>query len=151
MSRGTKLFLIVFAAALLFSVASVGAATAVVYRAGSVAVEVEPEDGSRYSLTVPAVLAGIALAFVPDDVLTDIGEELEPVWPTVRAAARELDEAPDFVLLEVRSDGDRVIIEKKGHRLLVLVETADDRVRVAVPIRTMRRLVERFGDAAHLG
>jgi hypothetical protein len=144
MSLGTKLFLGLFAAALVVSVATVGAATAAVYSAGSIAVAVQPHDGSSVSIRVPAGLANLAIALTPDELLDDAIEDLEPVWPSVAAAARVLEQAPDFTLLEVRSSGEHVVVAKEDGRLLVLVDSAGERVRVAVPLATVRRIADRL-------
>ena len=145
MSLGTKIFLGLFAAVLILSLATVGAAAAAVYHAGSIAVEVAPQDGSALSINVPAGLANIAIALAPADLVTDAIEELEPVWPSLEAAARTLDEAPDFTLLEVRSAEEHIVIAKERGRLLVLVDADGETVRVAVPLRTVRRVVEKLG------
>jgi len=151
MSLGTKIFLGLFAAALILSLATVGAATAAVYHAGSIAVEVEPQDGSGLSINVPAGLAHIAIALAPADLVTDAIAELEPVWPSVEAAARALDEAPDFTLLEVRSADEHVVIAKERGRLVVLVDADGETVRVAVPLGTVRRVVEKLGGSSDRG
>jgi len=151
MSVGTKLLLGLFAVALILSVATVGATAAAVYHAGSIAVDVRPEEGSDLSIRVPAGLAHLAIALAPDDLLTDAIADLEPVWPSVAAAARVLEDAPDFTLLEVRSAGERVVVSKESGRLLIVVDSAGDSVRVAVPLGTVRRVVNRLGRDAGLG
>lgn len=145
MSLGTKIFLGLFASALVLSMATVGVTAAAVYHAGSIAVEVEPQDGSGLSIHLPASLANLAIALAPADLVTDAITELEPVWPSVEAAARVLDEAPDFTLLEVRSTDEHVVIAKKRGRLLILVDADGETVRVAVPLGTVRRVVEKLG------
>jgi hypothetical protein len=145
MTLAAKIFLGLFVAFLTLTVATVGVGAAVVYSAGSVAVEVQPDDGSNLSIGLPAILIHLAIALTPDEVVEDLAHELEPFWPTVRAAAHELDRAPDFVLLEVRSAGELVLIEKRDGRLVVLVDSADEQVRVAVPLGTMRRIADKLG------
>lgn len=151
MSLGSKLFLGLFAAALILSVAAVGAAGAAVYNAGSIAVEVQPQDGSGLSVRLPAGLAHLAIALAPADLVSDAIADLEPVWPSVREAARVLEEAPDFTLLEVRSAGERVIVSKQDGRLLVLVDSDGEVVRVAVPLGTVRKVVDKLGRGHELG
>ena len=110
-----------------------------------------PEEGSDLSIRVPAGLAHLAIALAPDDVVTEAIADLEPVWHSVTAAARVLEDAPDFTLLEVRSAEERVLVRKESGRLLILVDSAGDTVRVAVPLGTVRRLVEKLGGASRLG
>jgi len=143
MSTGSRIFLAVSAAVSILMLATLGAAAAAVYRSGTVAVAVEPPDGGGLSISVPAILIHIAVALAPAEMLDEVRDELRPVWPTIRAAARELDRAPDFVLLEIRSGGERVIVEKEARRMLVRIETDGDTVRVSIPIRTVRRIVDR--------
>jgi hypothetical protein len=117
---------------------------AAVYSSGTIAVDVRPEDDSHISVALPAVIANLAIALVPSEVVSDMTEDLEPVWPTIQAAARELDEAPDFTLLEVDSRETHVQIRKEGGRLLVTVDDRGDRVSVALPLSTIRRIVEKL-------
>jgi hypothetical protein len=97
---------------------------------------------------MPAILLHLAIALTPDEVIEEFAHELEPAWPTVQAAARELDRAPDFVLLEVRSANEHVRIEKLNGRLVVLVQSDAELVRVAVPVGTMRRIVTKLHGGA---
>jgi hypothetical protein len=145
MSLGTKIFLGLFAAALILALATVGAAAAAVYHSGSIAVEVHSREGSGVAVQVPAGLAHVAIALAPTHLLGEAIAEIEPVWPSVEAAARVLDEAPDFTLLEIRSRGEHVIVAKERGRLLVLVDSEGESVRVALPLRTVRRIVDKLG------
>lgn len=141
-----KIFLGLFAAASVLTLTTVGAGAAVIYGAGTFSVETHQQDGSHLSLSLPAIVAHLAVALTPDDVLADLHHELEPVWPTVEAAARELHRAPDFVLLEVRSAGERVLIAKRDGQMVIEVDSGGDQVRVKVPIGTLKRLVDKLGD-----
>jgi hypothetical protein len=143
---GAKIFLGLFAAASVLTLTTVGAGAAVLYGSGTFSVETHDRDGAGVALSLPAALAHLALWLAPDELLADIHDELEPVWPTVEAAARELHRAPDFVLLEVRSSDEHVVIAKRDGHLLIEVDADGDRVRVDVPLGTLRRLVERLGD-----
>ena len=140
-----KIFLGLFAAAATLTLATVGSVAAVVYGSGTVSVEVQPDDGSHISLGLPAALAYLAVALTPDDLLSDFQRELEPVWPTVEAAAREMDEWPDFVLLEARSADEHVRIAKQDGKMVIEVVSRDERVRVAIPTGAVRRVVRKLG------
>jgi len=144
MSTGTRLLLAIFAGIFLLTTITVGAAVAAVYHAGTIAVDVRPEDDSHISVAIPAAIANLAIALVPSEVISDMTEELEPVWPTVQAAARELDEAPDFTLLEVTSSDSHIQIRKKERRLLITVEDDGERVSVALPLATIRKIVDKL-------
>ena len=151
MSAGAKLFLGLFAGFMVLSVVTVAAGAAAVASAGSVSVEVQPDDGDGLSLGLPAILIHLAIALAPDDFVAECAGELEPVWPTLSAAARELDRAPDFVLLEVRSRDEYVRVEKRQGRMIVLVESGDEQVSVALPMGTVRHLARRLEAQAHTG
>ena len=120
MSTGTRLLLAIFAGLFLLTTVTVGAAVAAVYHSGTIAV-------------------------VPSEVLGEMTSELEPVWPTISAAARELDRAPDCTLLEVVSREGHVLIQKKSGRLLITVDDHGDRLSVALPLATIRKIVEKLG------
>lgn len=145
MSLGTKLFLGLFAAVLILVLATVGVAAAAVYNAGSIAVEVHPQDGSGLSLSLPAGLAHVAIALAPSDLVDEAVADLEPVWPSLETAARVLDEAPDFTLLEIRSAEQHVVVAKQRGRLLVLVDSDGETVRVALPLGVVRRIAKKLG------
>ena len=141
-----KIFLGLFAAAATLTLATVGTGAAVVYNAGTLSVEAQAEDGSQVTVSLPAILAHLAIALAPDELIADLHRELEPLWPTIEAAARELDRTPDFVLLEIRSRDEHVVLAKRSGRLLIEVESERERVSIAVPLATMRRIVEKLGD-----
>ena len=141
-----KIFIGLFAAASVLTLTTVGAGAAIVYGSGTFSVETHARDGANVSVSIPAVLAHVALALAPDELLADLHDELEPIWPTVEAAARELHRAPDFVLLEVRSADERVVIAKRDGRMVIEVDSDGDHVRVEVPIGTLKRLVDKLGD-----
>ena len=141
-----KIFLGLFAAAATLTLATVGSVSAVIYGSGTVSVEVQPQDGSQISLGVPAALAHFAIALAPDDLLADVQRELEPVWPTVEAAAREMDRWPDFVLLEARTADEYVRIAKQDGKMVIEAVSREERVRVAIPTGAVRRIVRKLGN-----
>ena len=65
MTLGAKIFLGLFAATATLSLATVGAGAAAVYSAGTVAVDVQPDDGTNISLGMPAILLHLAIALTP--------------------------------------------------------------------------------------
>jgi len=152
MSRSTRIVLLLLAALSVVVVAAVGVATAAVYRAGRIDVDVAT-DGGGVQLALPAVLADIALAVVPTGVVRRAAIDASrdtPVdaaqWlPAVVAAIEALDAAGDARLLEVRSSDAHVVVEQRGRRLLLNIDADDGtRVRLALPLRTVRRLLDRI-------
>jgi len=145
MSAGTRLLLAIFTGLLLLTTVTVGLAVAAVHHSGTIAVDVRPEDDAHFSIAMPAAIANLAIAFMPSDLLGELTTELKPVWPTIRAASRELERAPDFTLLEVVSRDGQVLIRKESGRLLITVDDHGDRLSVALPLATVRRIVEKLG------
>lgn len=144
MSTAARLLIAAVAFLVLAFALAVGATTAAVYRQGAVRVEVEPSSGGEIRVSVPAGLAHLAIAAMPDEVLSEVSRELSPYLPTLRAAGRELSGQPDFTLLEVRSRDERVIIRKAGPKMVIHVESSDERVHVELPIRTVERVAARL-------
>jgi hypothetical protein len=126
----------------------VAVTAAAIYSGGAISVSVEEGDGGGLSISVPAGLANLAIAMVPstviDGAVEEVRDELEPWIPAVRDAWRTLEEAPDFVLVEVTSPGEHIRVEKRGRQLVVFVEDGRDRVHVALPLKTVDRIVAKL-------
>jgi len=148
MNSAARLLLFVVVGAVLLAFATVAMAAAAVIGAGSIDVRVHGERGSHVALRVPAGLANVALACVPDSVieqaLREAPPELDGVFPAVRDAWRQLERAPDFVLLEVVDRDLRVRVEKRDGQLQLHVDEDGETVDVALPMKTLRRLVDRL-------
>jgi len=147
MSRGTRILLAVMIGGILLAVGSVGATVAAVYRGGTIAVEVRNDDGGDLSVSVPAGLARLALALVPEAAFDELASELrdvEPFLPAAAAAWRQLEQAPDFVLVDVTDGDETVRVEKRGGRLIIRVDADGESVRVGIPLSIVDPLVERL-------
>ena len=143
MTRGSRLLLAVVIGGVVLTLATLGAGAAAVYRAGSVAVDIE-EDGNHFQVQLPAGLVRAAIALAPDSALQEAAQELEPWIPALDAGWRELGDAPDFVLLDIVSDGERILVEKTGSKLLVIVDTQETQIRVGVPLGTVGSLLHKL-------
>ena len=151
MSSATRLFLVVGLSLMLILAVAVGAATAAIYRAGSITVDVRADEGTELSVSVPAGLANMAIALAPLEPLANIADELEPwtsdlrpLWPVVRSTYRELERAPDFALVEVSGTDHRVSVRKEGARLVIDVTSDEQHVHVVVPLSTLRRALTKL-------
>ena len=148
MSTGARLLLIVLIGGVLLAFASVAAAAAAIYGAGTIAVNVQERAGSHVSVHVPAGLANMVLGLVPDRVieeaLAEANAEIEPWVPAARNAWKQLEQAPDFVLLEVVDGHQFVRVEKQGTQIRVHVDFDDGSVDVAVPLKTVRKLLHKI-------
>jgi hypothetical protein len=99
-------------------------------------------DGLRLWIPAPVVLAhGAAVLFDHPKLHQEI--PLEPEHIRVAAAMlRELEAADDAELLRVESGEETVVVRKRGDRLDIEVDGADERVRVHAPIQQVREFLE---------
>jgi hypothetical protein len=146
MSRGAKILL---AVALTFVVLMVGSGmllAATVVRAGALRVKVH-EPGSRgthVDLTIPAAVVYLGLDVLPlvleDEIEAEIRTDLREYGPAMAAALRELENAPDAVLVDVRDAAERVRVSKKGRTLEVRVDGPDGRYEITLPASLLGRI-----------
>jgi len=145
MTRGTRLLLAIVIGSVLLAIAAVGGTAAAVYRAGTIAVEIEEDDGNRIRVSVPAGLVRAAIALTPSSILEEASAELEPLLPALNAGWRDLSEAPDFVLFELSSTEENVRVEKIDSRLVIFVDVPEATVQVVVPLETVGSLLRKLG------
>ncbi len=79
MTRGTRLLLAIVIGGVLLATAAVGATAAAVYRAGTIAVEIQEDDGNRIRVSLPAGLVGAAIALTPNSHVEVRVQGMEPV------------------------------------------------------------------------
>lgn len=103
--------------------------------------------GTNLTLVVPAVLAPVALSFVPRQQLAQASAGLRPYMPEIDAAIPALEDCPDSVLVEVIDPDEHVIIEKSGGSIVVDVNDREDRVRVSVPLRAAHSAIREIARA----
>lgn len=149
MTRKEKRLLVVIGAIVAVYLVSAAVIGIAVYRAGVFVVQVEPKrpGGDEVHVRMPAVLAQAALRFVPDRILTEPAREVREWMPLVRAVSAELSKSPDGVLLEIRSPEEQVRVVKKGRRLLIDVDGAEERVHVVMPLALVGTVLSRFDQA----
>lgn len=143
MTRTTRLFLVIVIGGTVLVLAALGAMAAAVYRAGTVAVEIE-ENGHHIRLGLPAGLLHAAVVLLPDSALDEAASELAPWVPAIEAGWRELEDAPDFVLLEARSADENVLVVKSGSHLEISVDAPDARIRLAIPLGAVGSLLHKL-------
>jgi len=145
MTRGTRLLLAILIGGIVLAAATVGAAAAAVYRAGTLAVEIRTEDGNQIQLNLPAGLLWTAIAVAPSSLLEQARDELEPLLPALHEGWRELTDGPDFVLIGLHSSDENVRVEKIGSQLVIFVEMPDVSVRVGIPLDTVGSVLRKLG------
>ncbi|MCP3981891.1 MAG: hypothetical protein GY716_21520 [bacterium] len=143
-STTTRVFLGVGLALALVFVLAVGVTGATIYRAGSIDVDVAPDDGDRLSISVPAGLVDLALGLVPSSIVAEASCELGPILPAVRDSWAQLESSDDFVLVDFSDGRDHVRVQKHRRQLEVVINDGDEHVAVSVPIRTVRKILDRL-------
>jgi len=158
MSRAFKWVLAIAVTMVTLVGIAVGATVNTVYRAGMVSVSVAQQDGSEINVALPAGLANAALAaveLVPErhwDVDRDTREmlrSLEKFWPAAQDALDELSAQPDFVLFELTSDREQIVIQKVGRELHVFTDDGSETIRVSLPLSTVKAFTKRLNRIAN--
>lgn len=142
--RNLGIVLILLLALSLSLVLTVGAA----FRAGSVGIVVRESDGTDIALRIPAVVVHAAIVLAPSEVWDELAAEAHGWLPVVAATHRELAKLPDCTLIEVIDDEEWVRIGKRDGRIVVEVETWDEEIRIAVPLKTVSVALSRIARAA---
>lgn len=117
---------------------------AVLFSEGTVVVNVKEKkpEGHQVFVVAPATLATWGVRFVPEEHLRNMPPEARQALPAVIAAARELENIPDAVLVEVENNREHVKIEKRGSDLVVDVDSDKETVHVSIPLRAVRHTIE---------
>jgi hypothetical protein len=142
--RTKTLFAILFVIPLVF--AGLGAYGVYrIQRAGSLELSIQEKGGGcNVHVSLPAILVPIAVNFArtacpASDVLGFRDDRDIPVG-AVRDVLDALADAPDGVFVEIQTGDEVVLVEKRAGRLLVDVDTRDEKVRAAVPLDAARSL-----------
>ena len=99
--------------------------------------------GTHLSLIVPAMLAPMAVRFVPRHNLQDADVNMRQYLPVVQAAFSGLRDCPDgTTLVEVLDEDTHVTVVKDGGSLIVDADDPGETVHVAVPLRATERTIE---------
>lgn len=145
-----KRILVVLSACLAVAVLGWVVLIGAVYAWGGVAtVRVhEQEEGLHLYLPVPMALVDAAVAtstlVIPEEEWLDLDVDLGEWGPMLRGLLEELEDCPDFTLVEVEDDGTHVKVYKRNGSLKVEVDDHDVTVRVSVPVRSARRTLSRL-------
>jgi hypothetical protein len=126
-------------------VAGVGLAGAgVLSSEGLVRVKVieKAPQGLDINVIAPAILAPIAVHFVPRRDRAQAAREIQPYVPAIRAALLGLRDTDDVVLIEVKEPGERVRVSKSASSIVVDVDDIGETVHVSTPIRAISSTVE---------
>jgi len=146
MRSGERLALAVILGLCVLVGGTAGATAYAWHRAGSVRIAIHETgpDGSDFSMRLPGLLvnAAIALCPVPEDA--ELKAHLAEIAPALREVASRLATLPDVVFVDVENDAGTVRVEKSGADLVIRVVSPDERVEIAVPVESVRRLMRKF-------
>jgi hypothetical protein len=146
MRSGERLALAVILGLGVVTCGTAGAAAYAWKRAGTVRIAIHENrpGGDDLSLRLPGLLLNAAIAVCPVPADTEFHARLHDVAPALRAVAARLDEMPDAVLVDAASDDGTVRIEKSGQELVIRVVSPGERVEIAVPLGSVRRLLTKL-------
>jgi hypothetical protein len=118
--------------------------TAVVMKDGIVEVNVQEKQahGSHVHLYVPATVATWGVHLAPEERLREHLRHSREHLAIAEVALRELENAPDALLVEVESPTEHVRVQTRLGSFLVDVDDPGETVHVAVPIRAARKVIE---------
>jgi len=116
------------------------------HRAGSVRIAIHETGpgGSDVTLRLPGLLVNTAIALCPVPTDPKFQERLVEIAPMLRAVAGRLKTLPDAVLVDIRNDEGTVRVEKSGADLLIRVRSDEERVDIAIPVNSVRLLMEKL-------
>jgi hypothetical protein len=146
MRSGERLALAVILGLCVLVGGTAGATAYAWHRAGSVRIAVHgtAPGGSDFSMRLPGLLVNTAIAFCPVPEDAELNERLAELAPVLREVAGRLATLPDVVLVDVKSEGGTVRIEKFGPDLLIRVVSPEESVEIAVPVESVRRLMRKL-------
>lgn len=135
----------IFGVVVLSWVALIGA----VYAWGGVATVRVQDQGEGVNLYVPVPMALVDAAVttsawvIPEEEWLDMHVELGSWGPMVQEMLAELDDLPDFTLVEVEDDSTHVRVYKENGALKVSVDDDEVHVKVSLPMRSARRTLSK--------
>jgi len=120
------------------------ACTLVLFQAGIGSVYVDNEDVTLW-LPLPTAFADLGLWAVPEREIQDVRDQLAPVKDLVLAAFQELHNAPDVILVEVKTLDETVLVQKEGNDVVIKVDSrVDGKVHVELPLHSLERIVRKL-------
>jgi hypothetical protein len=146
MRSGERLALAIVLGLVVLVGGSTGAAAYAWRRAGNVRIAIHEDrpGGTDFSMTLPGLLVNTAIALCPVPKDAELNARLEDLTPVLRAVASRLATLPDVIFVDIVDDGGTVRVEKVGPDLVIRVVSPAERVEIAVPIESVRRLMEKL-------
>lgn len=126
------------------AVGTLAVATVYTFREGTIRVDVDEHrpGGSHVHFWVPAAAVPAALHFVPDEKLQEAAEHAKEALPIAQIVAAELENYPNAEFVTVDGDEQHVKVSVRDGKVYVDVQDHGDEVHVAVPVSTIKDVVE---------
>jgi hypothetical protein len=126
------------------AVGTLAVATVYTFREGTIRVDVDEHrpGGSHVHFWLPAAAIPAALHFVPDEKLQEAAEHAKEALPIVQIVAEELENYPNAEFVTVDGENQHVKVSVRDGRVYVDVQDHGDEVHVAVPVSTIKDVVE---------
>lgn len=144
MSKAVKILLAIGLTMVVFVMGSGLLLAASVARSGLVTVKVDEADGRRIFIPVPAALVSLGLNVLPlvveENACAKVRADLKEMGPALSGALRDLEDAPDAVLVDIRNDQETVRIVKEGRSLEIHIEDTTGTVVVSLPAHLLGRI-----------
>lgn len=133
------------------AVGTLAVATVYTFREGTIKIDVDEHrpGGSHVHFWVPAAAVPAALHFVPDDKLQEAADRAQEAMPIVEAVADELEKYPNVEFVTVDGENEHVSVAVRAGKVYVDVKDHDDDVHVAVPVSTIRDVVDSLASRQH--
>ena len=105
-------------------------------------------DGDDVTIRLPGALVRLAAEFIPAEARRESVRELAAWLPVARATLSEIARCPDAQLVHVTSRRESVRISKRGNSLLAEIRSPRETVRVSIPLRAARAVLDRLDGTA---
>jgi hypothetical protein len=117
---------------------------AALYSAGTVYVYVHEKrpGGHRLWLPIPALAVTEGIRLAPEKDLRKETRSWQPYLPAIGIASQALERCADTRLIEVEDASDHVLIQTRGSRLVIDVDSKDATVPVSFPLRMAGAVAE---------
>lgn len=126
------------------AVGTLAVATVYTFREGTIRVDVDEHrpGGSHVHFWMPAAAVSAALHFVPDDKLQEAADRSREMLPVIQVVAEQLQDYPNAEFVQVDGEDEHVKISVHYGKVYIDVQDHGDDVHVAVPVSTIRDVVE---------
>lgn len=123
-------------------------ATVYTFREGVIKVEVDElhAGGSHVHIWAPAAVVPLAMRFVPKRHFQHMPPEAKEMLPVGEVIMDELRRYPNTTFVDVQSGEQQVRVATVGRKIQIDVVDPEENVHVAVPIATVKDVMEQLAE-----